>query len=572
MFKKIISIAYLVACTVYLSTAEIPCKDKTNDHTSASYWRFNWLRKAPDEGRNNKENVLKMIEKQQQSIKQKDEDLIEKNKKIKEQKAEIEVLKEDKKNFLGKTLLKLVAYNGSINKGFETIKLQRAALQAQEKKLTKLHGQITSLQNEKKQLQNKLRKKQKARKTKAVKDLANQISGLQKQLTNEKDELKAKTQTIANQDTCISSLRQKLQGKKKILKVKTQTIIQQDTKIQKQVTMISKLKRENDNLQKALQKQEDAMAGVLAEKKQVEEKVTQMKHEAADKKEENLLLQSLRQLVANEALFQQKLKENRCEGGDWYQETMLKDLVSIRHTYPFMERKDKKTALAISRGLATLPDYDGVEFYVNVAYWSYRLYDLQKSLAPGVSQELFCSLKATLAYDANKCCPYHGKQVLPLPAPDSTLNNPNWKQRFTYANKGWHHHKVKSNNPPALQRYKKVIQEQMEGLKQSFPKLQASKHKKEALSLFIKLSAMHRFEHFDFLIHYITIQHRLWELSVAVSDTGKSSVYNGMQGASYAAVASNSGNFGVVYNEPWALYMVVGWTHGMPGGSLRASA
>ena len=281
--------------------------------------------------------------------------------------------------------------------------------------------------------------------------------------------------------------------------------------------------------------------GLLPQKKIAEQKAEKVKHDAEEKKEIVSPADASKQLADNEALFQQKLKENQCAGGHWYKNNMSHELVSIRKAYPLMQQAaHKKAALDISHGLATLPDYAGDDFHVKHQYWSYKLYDLQKKVSPSAAKQLVCSLKTDLEYGVKEYSPYHGKKVSPLPTPTSTVDKPNWKARFAHAQKGWTHHNVESKNAQGLNWYKKRIQEEMEGLQKAYPKLQAQQNKKEALELFIALSEIHRFEHAAFLFQYLNIQHRLLEL------TGK-----------VGHVINND----IVYTKTRFVRSYVGWEH-----------
>ena len=289
------------------------------------------------------------------------------------------------------------------------------------------------------------------------------------------------------------------------------------------------LKKEKADVEKALQESRDLVQTILAQKKEVEQKVEEMKYEAEEKEEKIFSFEAPKKLADNEVLFQQKLKENKCEGGNWYKENIPKDLAGIRKAYPLMQEEGhKQAALRISHGLAVLPDYVGDDFYVKVQYWSCKLYDLQKKVTPPAAKQLVCSFKKYLEDEANTYCPYHGKKVSPLPAPTSTLENPNWKARLAYAQKGWTHHDAKDKAEFVVRFlgsgskwYKQWIQEEMEGLQQAYPKLQAQQHKKEALDLFIALSEIHRFEHFAFLFEYMKVQNRLLELTGTVGHITK---------------------------------------------------
>ena len=257
--------------------------------------------------------------------------------------------------------------------------------------------------------------------------------------------------------------------------------------------------------------------GLVPQKKIVEQQVELMQDEADAKDDKVLPIDGVQQLAANEALFQQKLTGNKCAGGNWYKNNIPKDLAGIRKAYPRMQqRAHKQAGLEISHGLAALPDYAGDAFYVKVDYWSCKLYDLKKKVNPSAAKQLFCSLKIYLEEDIDTYCPYHeigfGRNI-PLLEPKSTLDNPNWQARFDYAQQGWMHYNAKSKDSDGLAWYKKWIHEEMAGLQKAYPKLQAQQHKKEALELFIALSEMHRFEHVAFLFQYLTIQHRLWELT-----------------------------------------------------------
>ena len=289
--------------------------------------------------------------------------------------------------------------------------------------------------------------------------------------------------------------------------------------------VINNLKKEKADVEKALKESRGLVQTILEQKKEVEQKVEEMKHEAEEKVLQLLSVHGLQQLAANEALFQQELKDKKCNDGDWYKENIPKDLASIRKVYPLIQQgAHKQAALAISYGLATVPDYEELDFYVKVQYWSCKLYDLQKKVTPPAAKKLLCSLSWYLEEDAKAWCPYHGKKVSPLPAPTSSVKNPNWKARLAYAQKGWAHHNAKSNNAWGLVWYKKWIQKEMEGLQQAYPKLQAKQHKKEALDLFIALSEIHRFEHFAFLFQYMKVQKCLLELTGRVGHMVKDDI------------------------------------------------
>ena len=277
-----------------------------------------------------------------------------------------------------------------------------------------------------------------------------------------------------------------------------------------------------ESILKELASKEDAINILKKEKKGLELEL------AAKDDVINTLKQSLhgvQQLAANEALFQQKFKENKCNDGDWYKENIPKDLAGIRKAYPLIQQgAHKQAALAISHGLAILPNYAGQDFYVKHQYWSCKLYDLQKKVTPSAAKKLLCSLSWYLEEDAKAWCPYHGKKVSPLPAPNSSVENPNWKARLAYAKKGWMHHNAKSKYSSDLDWYKKWIQKEMEGLQQAYPKLQAKQHKKEALDLFIALSEIHRFEYFAFLFEFMKMQNRLLELTGRVGHIVKNDI------------------------------------------------
>ena len=287
----------------------------------------------------------------------------------------------------------------------------------------------------------------------------------------------------------------------------------------------NRLKQEKTDREESLRGIIGALRALSAKKKEFDQKLEETKQQA-DAKEANVLpVARAQQPAANEALFQQKLKDNRCEGGVWYKENIPKDLASIRKAYPLMQQEvHKQAALEISHGLATVPTYDGWAFHVKVQYWYCKLYALQKKVTPSVAKQLVCSLKGDLKNVINKYCPHHGKKVSPLPAPTSTLHNPNWKARFAYAHKGWKHYNARSKDCGGLNQYKKRIQKEMEGLQTAYPKLQTKKHKKEALALFIALSEMHRFEYFAFLLQYLKVQNRLLELNRKVGYTAKNDI------------------------------------------------
>ena len=135
----------------------------------------------------------------------------------------------------------------------------------------------------------------------------------------------------------------------------------------------------------------------------------------------------------------------------------------------------------------------------------------------------FVLLQSDLAYDAKYYCPYHGKKTSPLPAPVSTLDSPNWKNRFAYAQKGWRHHDAKSLSTGSwgISCYKTRIEKNMKGIQKVFLKLQTKQQRQEALAIFINLSEMHRFKHTNFLFRYIEAQYRLLELSRSVGNIGR---------------------------------------------------
>ena len=380
------------------------------------------------------------------------------------------------------------------------------------------------------------------RKELAVK--GNIIANRDKQVESLNQQLARKVQIIANRDSQIVLLRNQLQEKQETLTAKNHTINtlqQKEAAWQKQMAakdrtintlqrqietnghLINTLKKEKTDVEKSLKESRGLVETILAQKKEVKQKVEEMK-------EEKVLNDGVQQLAANEALFQQKLKKNKCTGGNWYKENIPKDLAGIRKAYSLMQQgAHKQAALEISHGLATLPDYAGKDFYVKHQYWSCKLYDLQKKVNPNAAKQLVCFLEEDLEYDAKNYCPYHkagffGKTNSPLPAPTSTVDKPNWKARLAYAQKGWKHYNAQSNNAYGLHWYKSKVEEEMQGLQQAYPKLQAQQHKKEALDLFIALSKIHRFEHFAFLFEFMKVQNRLLELTGTVGHITKNDI------------------------------------------------
>ena len=400
-------------------------------------------------------------------------------------------------------------------------------LEVMETVLYNLAGMSTQSLQAKEQVIAALRKEL-AVKGKMIVNRDKQVALLQSQLAS-------KVQTIANRDSQIVLLRNQLQEKQETLIAKKHTITQQASQMaarertlntlqhkeaawQKQIALkdnfINALQQEKADLEKSLKESRELVKTILAQKKEAEQRVEAIQDSVEEKKEIVPHVDAFKQLADNEALFQQKFKEKKCTSGDWCKNNISKDLASIRKVYPLMQQEvHKQAALKISHGLATLPDYTGNDFYVKVEYWSCKLYDLQKKVAPSAAKKLVCSLKEDLEYAAKEYCPYHATKVSPLPAPTSTVDNPNWKARFAYAQKGWTHHNAKSKNSYVLNLYKKKRKEEMEGLQKAYPKLQAQQHKKEALELFIALSEMHQFEHVAFLFQYMNIQHRLLELT-----------------------------------------------------------
>ena len=406
-----------------------------------------------------------------------------------------------------------------------------------------------------------------------------QVVLLKNQLEAKQEALNAKTQTIANRDSQIVLLRNQLETKQETLTATIHRLQQKEAALQKQIeekdNFINALKKEKADVEKALKESRGLVQTILTQKKAAEQKVEEMKHEAEEKEEKIFFLEAPKQLAANETLFQQKLKDKKCKGGNWYKENIPKELAGIRKAYPLMQQKaHKQAALEVSHGLATLPEYAGKDCYVKHQYWSCKLYDLQKKVTPSAAKQLVCSLKSRLAHDAKNHCPHHGKKVSPLPAPTSTLDNPNWKARFAYAQKGWTHHDAKENvgfvigllgGGGRLEWYKKWIQKEMKGLQQAYPKLQAKKHKKEALELFIALSEIHRFEHFAFLFEYMKVQNRLLELTGTVGHITKNViVYN--PDISFHIASSPVGHITknvIVYTSEKIAYELSakGWTH-----------
>ena len=377
------------------------------------------------------------------------------------------------------------------------------------------------------------------------------LANRNKQVGLLQSQLASKVQIIANRDSQIVLLRNQLETKQEAITAKNHTITQQasqmaakdrtlntwqhkaaawQTEIATKDYTISTLKKEKADVEKALQASRDLLQTILAQKKAAEQKAVEMKHEAEEKEEKVLSFKAPKQLAANEALFQEKLKENKRQSGAWWKNNIPKDLAGIRKAYTLMQQEEhKQAALRISHGLATLPDYDGKDFYIKAEYWFCKLYDLQKKVVPRAAKQLVCSLKEDLEYDVKEFCPYHAagfgsKKLAPLLAPTSSVNNPNWQARFGHAKEGWTHYNAKSKDSDGLGWYKQWIQKEMEGLQQAYPKLQAQQHKKEALELFIALSEMHRFEHAAFLLQYMDIQHRLWELTGKVGHTARNDI------------------------------------------------
>ena len=95
--------------------------------------------------------------------------------------------------------------------------------------------------------------------------------------------------------------------------------------------------------------------------------------------------------------FQDNIKNNQIQGGEWYQKNLVNDLVSITKVYPYMDDTRKRKLLSIASGIAFLPSYEDTELYTELAYWASELLLMKQELGNSIyADQLVCSLEKKL--------------------------------------------------------------------------------------------------------------------------------------------------------------------------------
>ena len=170
-------------------------------------------------------------------------------------------------------------------------------------------------------------------------------------------------------------------------------------------------------------------------------------------------------------VFQNNIKKNKLQGGNWYQNSLAKDLKSIAAVYPKLKSDvHKAKLLAIAAGLAWLPFYEDIEFYIKMEYWPSELLQLKQVLGNPYGGQLVCSLENYLKWDAKDYCwttNYPRDKVnikTPTPHTDFDKYLKDFKDGLTKC-------QCKSKKSLGFAWYKDNIIQNIEGLKKVYPKI-----------------------------------------------------------------------------------------------------
>ena len=216
--------------------------------------------------------------------------------------------------------------------------------------------------------------------------------------------------------------------------------------------------------------------------------------------------------------FQDNLKKNKCQGGDWYKKSLPQDLEKIANLYSKLDNNSYKAKLLqIAAGVAWLPFYQNIEFYIKVAYWSAELLQLRIRLDPQYEKKWIedpklrklstlpplCSFQRSLRRGLCWVTIYPQNQVGIKPL----TPHANFDKYLKEFKEGVEKYIIRRT-----EYYKNNIPISIASLAKVYPNIKNQALQQEACNIAQELSQSYQKQRLSFLLHYLWCQNRLISL------------------------------------------------------------